>query len=137
MSIPEMKQWEGLPLVYSGQDMTEVGPVVSSACVRHEPYPLPEGFEWCIINDSNFDEITQDVNITSRNFLKWWFISRSQDKMRYLLGIRLSSSKALAFLLACIPCNIMVGGRLLPMVNLQQVVKIGPHTAEQLMELYN
>ena len=137
MSVPEMKQWEGLPVLYPGQDMTEVGPIESSACVRHEPYPLPEGFEWCIINDSNFDEITQDASMTSRNFLKWWFISCSRDKVRYLLGIRLSQSKNLAFLLICIPCNIMVGGKLLPMVNLQQAVKIGPHTGEQLMKLYN
>ena len=137
MSVPEMKQWEGLPILYPGQDMTGVGPIESSACVRHEPYPLPEGFEWCIINDSNFDEITQDASMTSRNFLKWWIISCSRDKLRYLLGTRLSQSKNLAFLLICIPCNIMVREKLLPMVNLQQAVKIGPHTGEQLMKLYN
>ena len=116
MSVPEMKSWEGLPLLFPGQDMGEVGPIKSSIDVRDEPHPLPQGFEWYNINSRNVDEI-----FMSRNLLKW-FTSFSQHKMKYLLGIRSSSTNKLAFLLTCIPCNIRIGGKLLSVVNLQHTV---------------
>ena len=64
MSFPEMEMWEGLPFLWHGQDMGEIGPTETSTCVRHacmhEPYPLiPQGFEWSILSSSNFDEIIQ------------------------------------------------------------------------------
>ena len=131
MSVPEMKSWEGLPLLFPGQDMGEVGPIESSIDVRDEPHPLPQGFEWYNINSRNVDEI-----FMPRNLLKW-FTSFTQCKMRYLLGIRLSSTKKLAFLLTCIPCNIRIGGKLLSVVNLQHTVRLCPDTEEQLLQLYN
>ena len=126
ISIPAMKQWEGLPFLFPGKDMSEIGPIQSPSCLRTEPYPLPKGFEWCTLNSSNFNEIIQlskDANPSNpiaKKFLKW-FISSPQYKKRYLSGIRLSSSKKLVWILTCTPCNIRVEGKLLPMVNLQQV----------------
>ena len=87
MSVPEMKLWEGLPLLFPGQDMGEVGPI--STDVRDEPYPLPQGFEWCIVDFSNLDEITQDLDFMARNLLRLWYPICSQH-IGYLLGIRLS-----------------------------------------------
>ena len=81
-----MKHWEGLPLLFAGQDIGEVGPIESSIHVRHESYPLPQGFEWCI----SVNDIIQDLN--SMKLLER-FSSCSQCNMRYLLGIKLSSSK--------------------------------------------
>ena len=131
MSVPVMKHWEGLPLLFAGQDIGEVGPIESSIHVRHESYPLPQGFEWCI----SMNDIIQDLN--SMKLLEW-FSSCSQCKMRCLLGIKLSSSKKLVLLLTCTPCNIRVGGKLLSMVYLQQTVKFCPDIAEeQLFQLYN
>ena len=57
MSIPEMEKWEGLPFLWNGQDVGEIGPIETSTCVRHEPYPLPQGFEWSVLDSSNFNEI--------------------------------------------------------------------------------
>ena len=46
MSVPAMELWEGLPFLWPGQEMGEVGPIELSNCIRQEPYPLPPGFEW-------------------------------------------------------------------------------------------
>ena len=39
--------------------MGEIGPIKTSSCVKHEPYPLPQEFEWSVLGPSNFDEIIQ------------------------------------------------------------------------------
>ena len=140
ISIPAMEQWEGLPVVFPGQDMSEIGPVQSSKYLRSEPYPLPQGFEWCTLNSSNFNEIIQlsedanPSNSIAKSFLEW-FISCPQYKKRYLSGIRLSSSKELVFVLTCTPCNIRVEEKVLPMVNLQQVARVCVDTKDQLFQL--
>ena len=132
ISVPEMKSWEGLPLLFPGQDMGEVGPIESSFDVTDKPYPLPQGFEWYNVNSRNVDEISM-----SKNMLRW-FLSFTQCKMRYLLGIRLSSTKKLASLLTYIPCNVRIGGKLLSVVNLQHTIRLSPDThEEQIYQLCN
>ena len=122
MSIPETERWEGLPFVWHGQDMGEIGPIETSTCVRHEPYPLPQGFEWSILSSSNFDEIIQlntdcgPLYPLSRKFLKW-LISSPLYKKWCLLGIRSSTSKKLIWVVISIPYNIRIGEKLLSMVH--------------------
>ena len=127
MSIPETEKWEGLPFLWHGQDMGEIGPIETSTCVRQEPYPLPQGFEWSILSCSNFDEIIQlctDCNPgypLSRIFLKW-LISSPLYKKECLLGIRSSTSKKLVWFIASTPYHIRIGGKLLSIVNLVYAV---------------
>ena len=59
MSIPAIEYCKELPLLWHGQDIGEIGPIISSDCVRCEPYPLPQEFEWYALNSNNFDEIIQ------------------------------------------------------------------------------
>ena len=140
MSIPEMEKWEGLPFLWHGQNMGEIGPIESSTCVRHEPYPLPQGFEWSILDSRNFNDVFQlyidnDPSIPlPQNFLKW-FTSSPQYKKGCLLGIRLSSNKKLVWLTISMPYNIRVGRKVLSLVNLQQT--IGPDARKQHNQLYN
>ena len=131
MSVPEMQQWEGLPFLWPGQDMGEIGPIESSSCVRQEPYPLPPGFEWCTLNSSNFSEIIQlddelihttgmrPLNRMSENWLTWVISYPQYDKNEYLLGIRLSLSKKLVWYMSSVPYNIRVGRKVLSTVYLQ------------------
>ena len=122
MSIPEMERWEGLPFLWHGQDMGEIGPIETSTCVRHKPYPLAQGFEWSILSSSNFDEIIQlytdcgPLYTLSRKFLKW-LISSPLYKKGCLLGIRSSTSKKLIWVVISIPYNIRIGERLLSVVH--------------------
>ena len=140
MSIPETERWEGLPFLWHEQDIGEIGPIESSTCVRHEPYPLPQGFEWSVLSSSNFDEIIQlfdDVDppiSISRNSLKW-FISSPQYKKGCFLGIRLSSSKKLVWLMLSVICNIRIGGKLLSLVYLGRTVS--PDARKQYNQLFN
>ena len=137
MSIPETERWEGLPFLWHGQDMGEIGPIETSTCVRQEPYPLAQGFEWSILSSSNFDEIIQ-LNTDfdpgyplSRKFLKW-LISSPLYKKECLLGIRSSTSKKLVWFIAFTPYHIRIGGKLLSMVNLAYAV-----VANQKNHFYN
>ena len=122
LSIPETERWEGLPFLWHGQDMGEIGPIETSTCVRDEPYPLAQGFEWSILSSSNFDEIIQlhtdcDPGYPlSRKYLKW-LISSPLYKKGCILGIRSSTSKKLIWVGISTPYNIRIGGKLLSMVH--------------------
>ena len=114
MSIPEMKHWEGLPLLY-GQDIGKIGPIETTTCVRNEPYPLPQGYEWNVqLDSSNFDEVIQlykDCNpsyFISRKFLQW-FISSPLYKKGCFLGIRSLTSKNLVWSVISAPYNVRIG----------------------------
>ena len=98
-------------------------------------------------NSSNFDEIIQldneftrannmaPFNRISKNWLKWVISYPQHDKNRYLLGIRLSSSKKLVCYMSPIPCNIRVGRKVVSTVNLQQAV--GQDAMKHQCQLFN
>ena len=143
MSVPEMEKWEGLPFQWPGQDLNEVGPIKLPDYTRREPYPLPQGFEWCVIDTSNSDELVQllvDGGHTcyiSKNFFEWC-ISNPQYKKEYIVGIRISLSKQLASCIFCIPYSIRVGGKLISMVRLEPMIfKHIVNQKQQEYQLYN
>ena len=125
MSIPETKMWEGLPFLWHGQDIGKIGPIETSTYARREPYPLPQGYEWSILDSSNFDEIiqlSQDYNPTysiSRKILHRFVSSPLYKKGGCLLGIRLSSSKKLVWVTISLPYKIRIGGKFLSVVHLE------------------
>jgi len=138
MSIPEMERWVGLPFLFRGQDVDKIGPIESLSSVRHKPYPLPPGFEWSVLNSSNFDEVIQlfaDTDFSLSKSILEWCISCPQFKKGCFLGIRLCSSKKLMSFILCTPHNIRVGGKLLSMVVLRQMV--GQDAVEQEYQLLN
>ena len=133
MSIPEMKEWEGLPFLWRGQDIGEIGPIETSTCVRNKPYPLLQGYKWSVLDSSNFDEIIQLRDLTcsvsrklsvsnklfvSRKFLQW-VISSPLHKKGCLFGIRSSSNKKLVWVAFSIPYKIRIGGIILSVTHLQ------------------
>ena len=38
--------------------------------VRKEPYPLPPGFEWCVLNVNNADQLDGVYNLLNRNYVE-------------------------------------------------------------------
>ena len=146
MSVPEMEIWEGLLFSWPGQDMGEVGPIESS-CARQQPCPLPPGFEWYTLKSSNFDEIIQlDDQSTryidmmpfyhmSKKRLKWVISYPYHDKNGCLLGIRLSWSKKLVWYMSSVPCKIRVGRKVLSAVYLYPTC--GRDAMEHQSQLYN
>ena len=129
MSFPEIEKWEGLPFLWHGQDIGEIGPIETSTCVRHKPYPLPQGYEWSVLDSSNFNEIVQlckDSNCISRKYFQW-LTSSPLYKKGCLLGIRLSSSKGLVWVVISLPYKIRIGGIFLSLVHLQYACSDAEH----------
>ena len=136
MSIPAIEKWEGLPFLWYNQEMGEIGPIKSSSCVRYKPYSLPQGYEWSLLDSNNFDEVIQLYKVlhptypVTRNSLKWLTLCPKYKKGCFL-GVRLSSSKMLMGFIAFVPCKIRVGGELLSMVTMKQLLFM-PFFSEQL-----
>ena len=143
MIVPAIGKWEGLSFLRQGQDMGEIGPIESSGFVRHDPYSLPQGFEWSVLDSRNFDEIIQFYKYNhpsstypiTRNSLKWLMI-HPQYKKGCFMGVRYSSSKMLTGCVGCIPCNIRVGGKLLSIVSIQRRLFEG-FDKQQVWQLYS
>ena len=61
--VPDAIRWEGLPVIWIGQEVGEVGPIEPLTDeVKMEPYPLPKGFEWVCIH-REIDELHESVAI--------------------------------------------------------------------------
>ena len=60
-SVPEAEEWEGLPILWCGQEVGQIGPIEKSDRMRQEPYPLPKGLEWTTVNYGVIDEITSEI----------------------------------------------------------------------------
>ena len=59
----EADQVAGLPILWRGQEVGEVGPIEPlPKHVRQEPYSLPQGFHWVNLDTSNAEEIEKFVS---------------------------------------------------------------------------
>jgi len=62
----EADEYAGLPILWRGQEMKEVGPFESlPEHVRQELYSLPQGFQWVTLSSSDAEEV---VKFTSTDF---------------------------------------------------------------------
>ena len=47
LSVDEAEEYEGLPFVWRGQEIKQIGPIEPlPQQIQHKPIPLPEGLEW-------------------------------------------------------------------------------------------
>ena len=46
LSINQAAMFEGLPFVWRGQEIKQIGPIAPLPQVEHTPIPLPEGLQW-------------------------------------------------------------------------------------------
>ena len=53
----------GLPILWRGQDVGEVGPIeLLPEHVRQEPYSLPQRFQWVTLSSSNVEQVAKLYN---------------------------------------------------------------------------
>ena len=110
----EADQVVGLPFLWRGQEVEEVGPIEPlPEHVRQEPYSLPQGFHWVALSCKDCEEVVKflnkhdnlDINNTSVNFVTM----HPNTKDEWLFGIRTTNGKLVAVMLAHSLC-ISIGG---------------------------
>ena len=107
-------QCAGLPILWRGQEVGEVGPIEPlPEHVRQEPYSLPQGFQWITLSNSNVEEVVNFMKKESSimfNFATFCFITtHPHTKKEWQLGIRASNGKLVGVVLAS-PCCMTIGG---------------------------
>mmetsp|Transcript_21067 Transcript_21067/g.35157 ORF Transcript_21067/g.35157 Transcript_21067/m.35157 type:complete len:449 (+) Transcript_21067:48-1394(+) len=130
--------WSTQPVPQSQQDFVgEKGPIEPSRDpekdIRQEPYPLPDGFEWCEIDIDDDAQIKDVYTLLNENyvedddamfrfdysipFLKW-ALKPPGYRREWHVGVRVSSSKRLYGIITAVPATIHVYERHIPMVEI-------------------
>jgi len=123
LSIPEVVRWEGLPILWRGQEVGQIGSSESKTLLKSQL--LPEGLEWDTLYFSNFDEIIKlyislSIDcVIGKNSIQWNF-EHPYFKSPLTFGVRESSSKKLVWVIWCVPYWIKIKGQLIPVVEVQQ-----------------
>ena len=88
-SIPNVMKWIGLPVVWIGQEVEQIGPIEPvTDKVEKKPYLLPKGFEWTSIF-CEIDKTCQETDHSDSLHPSQWFSLHPKVKV---LGIKLSTT---------------------------------------------
>ena len=118
LSLLESIKWEGLPVVWIGQELEQIGPIETiTDKVQKQPYSLPEGYEWVHLHSATqLDEIREMSEgidpLSSTVLYSLWY---THPKIK-ALGIRSSTTKQLECLIWGRPICINIKGKSLTVV---------------------
>jgi len=104
----EADKFVGLPLLWRGQEVNEVGPIERQPeHVRQEPYSLPQGFQWITFSRNDIKLIVkfgvrQNHPITHEEV--YMALSHPTAKSDWKFGIRASNGNLVAVVLAVPVC---------------------------------
>ena len=117
----EADQVAGLPILWRGQEVGEVGPIEPlPEHVRQEPYSLPQGFHWVTLNAGNAKEIENFVNdyhlvtFGGVNAVKF-HIDHPNAKKVWQFGVRAINNRLVGVVLT-FPISICIGAVSLPCI---------------------
>ena len=87
--IPSAIKWEGLPVIWTGQEVEQIGPIEPVIDkVEKKPYLLPKGFEWTSIY-RQIDKTCQETDHSVSLHPSQWFSLHPKVKV---LGITSSTT---------------------------------------------
>jgi len=109
----EADKLAGLPYLWSGQEVGEVGPIEPlPEHVRQEPYSLPQGFHWVTLGSSDVEEVVKFANkqgaLQINNITCLHSITHPHTRSEWQFGIRVNNGKLVGVVLA-FPLCINVG----------------------------
>ena len=103
----EAERYEGLPILWRGQEVGEVGPIEPlPEHVRQEPYSLQQGFQWVSLGSSDIEEVVKfgskfnAITMSIFNFT----MSHPNTKDEWQFGIRTTKGELVAVVLAYPAC---------------------------------
>ena len=132
LSVDEAEEYEGLPFVWRGQEIKQIGPIEPlPQQVRHKPFPLHEGLQWVPFDiTSVIDDLLDDrnPNLPIKELIQWtdsYPLSPTEKvENRWSFAVK---DKAISKLEGCMLWYLMhvqIGGTVLKMfhlLNLSQV----------------
>eukprot|EP01135_Chromosphaera_perkinsii_P012399 Nk52_evm10s2657 gene=Nk52_evmTU10s2657 len=124
-SNKEYKFWETQPVPQLGGVVTDYGPIEpDNENIQQEPYNLPNGYEWCVIDIDKENELLELYTLLNKNyvedddnmfrfayspaFLKWALQPPGFIK-DWHIGVRVSTSKKLVGFISGTPAHVRVG----------------------------
>ena len=147
LSVHEAEEYEGLPFVWRGQEIKQIGPIEPSPQqVQHKPFPLPEGLQWdpydiaSVINDLVYNQLSKN---SIRERAQWIDLHPLNptvkenmpdfSEMKWSLAVK---DKATDKIVGCMLWYLMyvqVGGKVLKMFHLFQAIFTSQHNIINLM----
>ncbi|UKJ90092.2 glycylpeptide N-tetradecanoyltransferase 1 [Theileria orientalis] len=112
--------------VVTSNDCGPINPNQRVEDVRKDPYPLPSGFEWVILDITNEEERTQVYTLLNENYVEdgdslfrfdykpeflLWALTTPNYKKEWQIGVRVSSSKLLVGYITAIPVTVNIVGK--------------------------
>jgi len=109
----EADEFEGLPILWHGQEIGEVGPIEPlPEHVRQQPYSLPQGFKWVALCSSDVEEVVKFMNKKSFKLESGYFHSMNthpHTRSEWQFGIRTTNGKLVGVVVAY-PVCMSIGG---------------------------
>ena len=108
----EADEFAGLPILWRGQEVGEVGPIVPlPEHVRQEPYSLPQGFHWVTLSSSDVEEVVKFIkkyhggikNVPKEYIMHNivnYFITYPNTRSEWQFGIQATDGKLVGAILA-------------------------------------
>ena len=118
----EADEYTGLPILWRGQEVGEVGPVEQlPESVRQQPYSLPQGFHWVTLTSNDIEEVAKfaskcyiqeygtsyDHKINAYLDMVNYYITHPSTRSEWQFGIQTSNGKLVGFTLS-IPKHIHI-----------------------------
>ena len=119
LSIPDAIKWAGLPVLWIGQEIGQIGPIEPlTDNVQKQPYLLPKGFEWMHMHSTT--ELAEVNEMFQEDCQSDTFIHSQQHTKSTILSIRSSTTKNFAMIIWGIPVCVSIRGKLLTLVCLKR-----------------
>ena len=144
LSINETEVYEGLPVLWHGQEVKQVGPIEPlPQQVQHKPVPLPERLQWVQFDITSVVDDLYVGMIAPTNHMQWInshplnptmkvSISDSLEN-RWSLAVRDKSTNKIVGSMQCYLMYVQVGGTLLKVFRLNHVVDVLKTTYQKLL----
>ena len=118
LSLLASIKWKGLPVIWIGQELEQIGPVQPVADkVQKQPYSLPEGYEWVHLHSktqlADIHEMSEGIDPLASTILHSLWYTHPKIKA---LGIKSSTTQELECLIWGRPICINVKGKPLTIV---------------------
>jgi len=135
LSIPETEIWKGLPILWRGQEVGQIGPI-EALQVKHEPHPLPEQLEWFNAEYDSYLRIHIAIMLLPEHTK--WSMLHPDNKSSPLLSVKEGIGGMIVLMTCRVPLHLHISGKSFPLIYLQYAwIKTDSQDYTHLYSLHN